>query len=381
MSTPRISRAVPLEQLRPPETDVREHRDEQSIRSLAASMGDPAVGQLQDVLVHPVDPGELPDELDADDLDRLHREGYEMRIVDGETRRLAAEHLGWHALDATIVPAPPEHTVVAQLDANTERLDMSGYETCRALYQHYDQTDSTLEDMSETTGFSESYLSRVFSLFEAPDCIQDAWRHPDHPLGTSHAIACRKLLSPNTLEKYQEAGGLDEEAAWDAALEDVRLMIDVQGQHDLAVGEFRKRVSRRISEHLDSLRDQRTHEEKTADGQTARAERAAGSGEPAEIPEHTCLVCGDTADRKIALNVCTEDYGMLSDMQARGETLMSQAPAADEPAGSPREPDSTSAPAAQAIADELGLPPEQAREALHAIEQQIQGAAGGARND
>jgi len=69
----RISRAVPIEQLRQPNTDVRETRDEEDVMSLAASMGDPNVGQLQDILVHPVKPDELEGDMTDDRLDELFR--------------------------------------------------------------------------------------------------------------------------------------------------------------------------------------------------------------------------------------------------------------------------------------------------------------------
>jgi hypothetical protein len=370
MSTPRISRAVPLEQLRAPETDVREHRDEDSIRSLAASMGDPSVGQLQDVLVHPVGYGELDEDIDSERLHELHRDGRDMRIVDGETRRLAAEHLGWHSLDATIVPEPPENTVIAQLDANTERLSMSGFETCRALYEHYQETESTLSDMQEKTGYSPGHLSEVFSLFESPECIQQAWQHPDHPVSTTDARNLRRLLTENQVERYAAAGGLDEDAAYERALEDVRLMIDVQGEHELTATEFRKRCKRCMKESLQELSNDRTQAEKQADGHQQAAEQRARSGKPTETPDRYCRVCGDPADRKIALNVCREDYGMLSDMKAQGETLLEQRES-PEPAPSPPDSDSTSEDdAVHAISEALGLPEEQAHAALSAIAQQ-----------
>jgi hypothetical protein len=111
MTDARISRAVPLDQLRQPETDVRERRPEDSVKSLAASMGDPNVGQLQDILVHPAG-GELEDPPASEEaLDDLFKAGHPMRVVDGETRSLAARHLGWATVDATIVPEPPEDTV------------------------------------------------------------------------------------------------------------------------------------------------------------------------------------------------------------------------------------------------------------------------------
>jgi hypothetical protein len=339
-------------------------------------MGDPAVGQLQDVLVHPVEPEQFSDELDADDLDELHRQGHSMRIVDGETRRLAAQYLGWHSLDATIVPAPPENTVIAQLDANTERLEMSEFATVKALYEHYQATESTLEDMQSKTGFSPSYLSSVFGLFDAPDWLVDAWRHPEHPLGTSHARATRQFLSDNTAEDYAHTGGIELEEARELAREDAQLMVDVQAEHDLSVTEFRKRCSRRLKERKQELSDRRTHGEKIADGHTEQAEQAERDHTPTATPERVCLVCGDSADRKIAIDVCNSDYGMLSDMQARGELLLEQAESPETPPQTPADAAGGDSELLDALADELGITRDDAGRALHALEQQVQSSPG-----
>jgi len=375
MTDTRISRAVPLEQLEPPETDVRDHRSEDGVKSLAASMGDPDVGQLQDVLVHPVDPDELGEDVDADMLDELLRQGHDMRIVDGETRRQAARYLGWHTLDATIVPRPPENTVIAQLDANTERLEMSQYETVRALYEHYTETGATLEDMQEKTGFSPSYLSSVFGLFDSPEWLREAWRHPEHPLETSHARAVRQFLSENTRDEYAHVGNLEDEQAREYCIEDARLMVDVQVDHELSVTEFRKRCSRRRKERLQELRDNRTHEEKIADGQEARAEGEERSHTPTDTPDRHCMVCGSPADRKIALDVCRSDYGMLSDMQARDELLLEQADPAAPPAGETADTPNGRQGTLEALAGELGISLEDASQALTALEQQVEAPA------
>jgi len=72
MTQVRISRQVPLEQLREPKTDVREQRDADGITSLAASMGDPDVGQLQDILVHPEQPDDALEEESEAMSERKH---------------------------------------------------------------------------------------------------------------------------------------------------------------------------------------------------------------------------------------------------------------------------------------------------------------------
>jgi hypothetical protein len=147
-------------------------------------------------------------------------------------------------------------------------------------------------------------------------------------------------------------------------------MIDVQQEHELTATEFRKRCKRCMKESLQELSDARTRDEKQADGHQQAAEQRARSGKPTETPDRYCRVCGDPADRKIALDVCREDYGMLSDMKAQGETLLEQRES-PEPTPSAPDTDSTSEDeAVHAISEALGLPPEQASAALHAIAEQ-----------
>jgi ParB/RepB/Spo0J family partition protein len=381
VTDPRISRSVPLDQLRQPETDVRDRRPADAVKSLAASMGDPDVGQLQDVLVHPVDAEDMAADLDAEALDDLFRDGHPLRIVDGETRRLAADRLGWATLDATIVPEPPQETIIAQLDANTERIDMSGYETVRALYEHHQRTDQTLDDMAGDVGFSASYLSDVFSTLDCPDWLTDPWRHPDHPLETSHARAVKSFLTTNTVDRYQDAGGIDEDAAHDRAVEDARLMIDVQAEHDLQVGEFRKRCRRKKKETIDQLADQRNIDEKRDDGQAARADSHADLGLPADQEPDPCIVCGQDAGPKIALDVCREDYGMLSEMKANGEVLMAQADSDGPRQLDPTDDVDPSHRAAKALAAAADIHPDQALEVVEQLRQEAAQAPQEATDD
>jgi len=321
MTQVRISRQVPLEQLREPETDVREQRDADGITSLAASMGDPDVGQLQDILVHPVEPDDALEEESEDELHALLQDGHPMRIVDGETRRLAATQLGWATLSATIVPRPPENTTIAQLDANSERLDMSHYETAVALRKHKQETGCSVKELANKVGFSPSYMSQILNVLEAPEPIIDAWSNPQHPVETGHAKCLYYMLSGETVEEYAKAGALEEDAARERAMEDVLLMIDVQQRRDLPVTEFQKRAKRCQNESIRDLEDGRSQEEKQADGQSEAAQQQHTPHEPE--PNNPCTVCsGDRPnDRRFALEVCHSCYGMLSEMEANGETM------------------------------------------------------------
>jgi len=190
----RLSRMVPLDQLREPEQDIRTRRPRGDVKSIAASMGDPDVGQLQDVLAYPEDHNGDGEAETEEELTELFRDGHPMVVFDGETRRQAAIELGWDVLSCTLVPHPPDGGMIAQLDANTERIEMSSFETVRALYEYKDESGATLDDLATKTGLSPSYLSNAFNTFELPDYVVDPWQDPNHPLETSHAIAVKGMV-------------------------------------------------------------------------------------------------------------------------------------------------------------------------------------------
>jgi hypothetical protein len=149
-------------------------------------------------------------------------------------------------------------------------------------------------------------------------------------------------------------------------------MIDVQAEHDLAVGEFRKRCKRCQKETLDQLQDQRTLEEKQADGASRKADQEQSSIPPAEVEQETCDICGNPADRKIALDVCREDYGMISDLQASDDVLMAQAETAEP--SPPDTPDTTAdaSQAADALAQAAGIDPRQAQQVVDQVQQEAE---------
>jgi len=365
-----ISRQVPLGRLTLPEDDVRQGRDPGGVRSIAASMGDPDVGQQQPITVYPAEYEDLPEGMTEEELTAMYEDGSDLVVHDGVTRLRAAQELGWRTLWAVLVDSPPENEVVARLEANTERLDMSDYEVYTALYDHYEDSDATLKDVGEKVGVSESYISQVFGLFDEPEWLLTPWEDDTHSLETSHALAVRAMLTENSIESYQQAGDLDRGEAEHLAEQDARLMIDVQAEHGLGVSDFRDRCTRCAKETLDQLRDQRSREEKQADGETRAAEREASSHTPTETPDHTCLMCGAPADRKIAVDVCREDYGLLSELKAAGETLpedsgaMASSPSDSEgPATQPQD-------AVQALAAVTDISPKAAREVIHEVQQQ-----------
>ena len=320
--TTRLSRQVPLEQLTMPDTDVREMRPEQGVRGLAESMGDPSVGQLQPILVTPAEDPQTGDEWDREALSGYVGDGRDLQIIDGVTRYMAADFLEWETIWAWVVSDPPEDTVIAQLDANTERVEMTQYETVKALADHKEATGASVKELAGKVGYSPSYMSQVLNTLSGPEWLVEAWRNPDHPLETSHAIAVYYMMSEKHVEMYAQAGDLDEDEARARAVEDAQLMVDVQQRHDLQVGDFRQRCQRCRKESLDQLKDKRSLAEKQADGQTQSADRQHTTHQDPQIPDCTCCGSERNVERRYAVHVCPECYGMLSDVEANEETLM-----------------------------------------------------------
>lgn len=361
-----ISRQIDLDQLVLPPEDVRQGRPEDEILSIASSMGDPEIGQQQPISVYPHDYPEVVEDGNEAELVDLFEDGHNLVIHDGVSRYRAAQKLGWTTIWGVISPEPPENDVVARLEANTERIDMSDFEVYSALFDLYEGGSMTLEDVGEKIGVSESYVSRVFSLFDGPEWLVEAWKHDGHPLNTSHAIAVSQMLNSNNLERYQEAGDLTAAEARERAQQDARLMIDVQGQHDLGVGEFRERCKRCRKETLDQLSDGRDAVEKQTDGMNQAADRKE-TPPPDEVLE-PCMVCGSDRpmNRRKSIPVCAEDYGMLADMESRGDVLLANADVDGETRELPADQLEPREMAVSGLSQELDVTPEQALQIIQA---------------
>jgi ParB/RepB/Spo0J family partition protein len=378
MPDTRVSRTIPLEQLVGPSNDVRTGRPEEDVKSLASSMDRPGVGQIQDILVHPVDYDDIDQEIDEEWIDEHLNAGYKFRVVDGETRRQAAERLGWHSMHATVVPEPPEDDVVAKLDANTERVDMTDYEVAKALKEYYEETEATLDEVGKKMGVSGSRMSQVFSVLDAPEEITERWKHPDHPMTLAYAMSLRQILGENTEEKYREAGDLDRDEARELQERDLQQMIGVLEEHEPKVKDFRQRVKRRIKGTVDQIESDKSWTDKTAEGKAQTAHKR--SNEPATPDRDPCTICGQerSHDTVKAIDACSSCYGLLTDLEERGETLVKGGTPQERVSLEDQEDLPPKERAAQALSEAIPeLTPEEAMQGIASMEQQIQAAEGG----
>lgn len=291
---------VRIDRLAPPETDVRQGRDRDQVRSIAQSME--RSGQLQAAKVYPPDYKEL-----WEDDDPTHQalrdiaagEG-DLQVEDGWTRREAARVNNWDTLRVEIFPTPAEDTVVAQLEANTERLDMSDYETMIALYDYADDKEFTQAEIAEVVGKARSTVSNWFRALEAPDYLLTAWRDPSTHVEYGHV---REILQLPT-EDLQ------------------RKVLDDAMQYDRSVSMTRETAKNTLKAWKRNQRDQRSKEQRENDGKAARAERQARKEVEQSEDKRTCLIDGNEAVTTIAVPVCKEDYGLLTRLKETGEPLL-----------------------------------------------------------
>lgn len=327
----KIATRVPLDQLRPPESDVREHRPEKQVAGIAQSMGDPSVGQLQPVLAYPAGWDDLDLE-DQDDLRQVVRDGHDIVVLDGETRRqAAADFLGWHDIWCWIWDEPPENPTVAQLDANTERIDMTSFETVRAIVDHKDDSGRTWQEIAEDVGYDPSTLSKYASVLRGPEWIVEPLRDPDHPLEVGHAREIYAVTGQKITDAFCEVGALEEDKARRKQAKLGRHLVGWAAEYGWTVTETRQAVERKVNEVLDELEHGGGARERQRQAEKDAAASLHGAPVNQDQDDDECIVCGRRATTKIAIDVCDEDRGLLTDHQAKGEPLMSPQEPQEDP--------------------------------------------------
>lgn len=298
--TDTVVRQLPVDDLVKPHHDVRQGRDQDGLDSLARSLE--RSGQLHAIMVYP-EPVELDAETMAwEDLgleDRIDLCDV-FRVVDGWSRTLAARDLNWPTIRAEIWPDEPDNQTVASLEANTTRLEMSDYETVRALKDYYESSGMTQAEVAEEAGISRSRLSQLFSLLEGYPPAVEEWADPDSHVTASHVQVIEQLdqekakeLTYQDMMNYQRSADLLQEVAQNA-----RQQVQAQG----STGE--------------------DGEDPASQAQAQARKANQSNGVPIETEAPTCLVTGQEADRKKAIPVCAEAYGLLQQLEETGTPLI-----------------------------------------------------------
>lgn len=140
MTDERFARAQPnpkpLDTLKIPDWDIRSERNEDDIRTIAASMQEEA--QMQPIL--------LGDESNG-----------QYEIVDGVHRYLAAKRLEWPDVDTMRLTADVEDQTAAAL-SNLGRVDMSARDTHQVVAYYLEHTDLDQQDIADKLGVTPSTI-------------------------------------------------------------------------------------------------------------------------------------------------------------------------------------------------------------------------------
>jgi ParB/RepB/Spo0J family partition protein len=165
MSTPtEVIGTIPLERIRSSEANPRKHFDEQSIRELAASIGER--GLLRDPVVRPIGGSGKFSAKSGFACDH-----YE--IVCGERRlRAIREHLGWTQVQCKVRVMTDAEAADARLIENDQREDVLLSERARAYAAH--AATSTIEETARHVGKSIGYVRDLVRMASLPDCFLEA---------------------------------------------------------------------------------------------------------------------------------------------------------------------------------------------------------------
>lgn len=144
-------RELPVSEIRPNTFQPREHFDEESLVSLAASIQ--AVGVLQPILVRQAGPQE-----------------YE--LIAGERRWRAARRAGLQTIPAIVRPTEDVRSLEQALIENLHREDLTPLEEAAAYQQLIEEFGHTQEEVAQRVGKSRSAVANTLRLLHLPPSIQ-----------------------------------------------------------------------------------------------------------------------------------------------------------------------------------------------------------------
>jgi len=163
-------REVPIASIRPNALQPREHFDEESMSSLAASIRE--LGILQPVLVRSID-GEA--------------ESYE--LIAGERRWRAARRAGLQTVPVLVQTTTSDvHSLEQALVENLHREDLNALEEAAAYQQLIDEFNSTHEQVAQRVGKSRATVTNTLRLLQLPAGAQRALAEGSISAGHARAL-------------------------------------------------------------------------------------------------------------------------------------------------------------------------------------------------
>lgn len=295
-----IVRNIPLDKCVKPEHDVRENRGDTDVDTIVESIE--RSGQIHAAFVYPVNPDgpQEADEWRELDLQEKYEEAEIFRVVDGWTRRLALERLGRETMRCEVHHERPEDPTVVSLEANTVRIDMSDYETIRALKEMADRQGLTHDEVAERVGKSRSHITNLFKVLEASDPVVEEWQNDDTHITASHVAAIMQLPTPD---------------------EEVRMLRQVL-RHELSVGKTRETVQNRLKmiARREAAADQ--DRDRRAEGMDETASETDQHGDPADDEPPDCRITGDPAYTHVTIPVSEAMYSTVQRLRETDESLL-----------------------------------------------------------
>jgi len=184
-----LLREVPISHIRPNMYQPRNHFDEESMSSLAASIRE--VGLLQPVLVR-----ELKDEEDS----------YE--LIAGERRWRAARRAGLQTIPVLVQVADDVASLERALVENLHREDLNALEEAAAYQQLIDEFGLTHEQVANRMGKGRATVTNTLRLLQLPAGAQRALSERTISAGHARALLGTpdRALQEKLVERVVEEG-------------------------------------------------------------------------------------------------------------------------------------------------------------------------------
>lgn len=184
--TPRDTRRVPIDRIRPNPDQPRRSFAEGALQELAASIREKGV--IQPLIVRP-DPAKAEN----------------FQIVAGERRWRAAQLAQLHDLPVIIRDFDDTEVLEVAIIENIQRADLNALEEAQGYRQLIDRFGHTQDQLAQAMGKSRSHIANLMRLLALPDPIQDMLRNGD--LTAGHARALLTADDPLALARKAVAEG------------------------------------------------------------------------------------------------------------------------------------------------------------------------------
>lgn len=187
----RLTRLVPIDQVRPGKYQPRRKFDEEELRALVESVRERGV--LQPLLVRK-DPAAAPG-------------ATQYEIIAGERRWRAAQLAGLHEVPVLVRSLTDREALEIALIENIQRQDLTPLEEAEGFKRLMDEFQHTQEDLARSVGKSRSHVANMLRLLSLPDGVKQMVQ--DGQLSMGHARALLTAADPLELAKIVVERGLN----------------------------------------------------------------------------------------------------------------------------------------------------------------------------